>query len=57
MQIDHKCEHAACKCILASDQRYCSDHCANHEHADPECACGHSDCDMSAEIPAELAMA
>lgn len=54
-----KCEHKACTCIVGPDGAFCSPHCERRsdEGAGPPCECGHADCDMGAEIPAEAAVA
>lgn len=58
MSIDQKkCEHDACKCIVASDEVFCSPHCeqhAGHDHgAGARCDCGHRDCETAVTLPVE----
>jgi hypothetical protein len=48
----HKCKHAACKCIVASDELFCSPYCEKRaDEGDPACECGHDDCETSIADP------
>jgi hypothetical protein len=50
MQIDHKCAHKPCECMISSDQEYCSESCRYNDNrqgsrgAEEECDCGHKAC-------------
>ncbi|MFA7336837.1 MAG: hypothetical protein WC028_08605 [Candidatus Obscuribacterales bacterium] len=47
----HSCMHTACKCKVR-DGECCGDFCGNVDSTgeDPHCGCGHTDCDMTAEM-------
>jgi hypothetical protein len=41
------CGHEGCKCQVADDQEFCSDHCREHVASGPTgepCGCGHAEC-------------
>ena len=39
----HKCAHALCVCLIASNEEYCSDYCKSADEWEP-CQCGHDMC-------------
>jgi len=42
-----KCAHPACKCMVASDQKYCGQLCrdAGSDEIEIACECGHAPCE------------
>jgi hypothetical protein len=61
MQIEqHKCAHAPCRCVVATDVTWCSPECeeaAAQDGAAAACECGHADCDRSVALEETLAPA
>jgi hypothetical protein len=58
MQIDHKCVHEACKCLVPEADTYCCDYCRDSHLAEDgaprtgECRCGHDRCGLSEDAMA-----
>jgi len=43
-----KCQHPSCQCVIASDQKYCSQLCkdAGSDEVEIACDCGHPACEQ-----------
>jgi hypothetical protein len=47
-----KCQYAACKCVVASEDLFCSPYCEEHaQDGAPTCDCDHQDCRTSIADP------
>lgn len=54
MQIDQgKCGHKPCKCMVGSNEKYCSASCEKQaaDQVASGCGCHHGECDMTEGVP------
>jgi len=46
-EVQRKCAYSACKCIVASDEKYCSTFCSDaddEKETEIQCDCKHAPC-------------
>lgn len=44
-----KCAHDSCRCLVETEDEFCSASCAEAKDTGSPCGCGHSDCTVSDE--------